>query len=144
VNGSADTEKQRGPIVAEQAFTIAEFSDTFKVGRTSTYEEIATGRLATYKVGRRRYISTHAAAEWQRRLEAETPRPPTPGAFETGARHAAEGLGCRLVADLEPEELAAWMAAGQPQRTMLGGIELVPAKTVRRLVARKPVPKESA
>jgi excisionase family DNA binding protein len=136
--------RAEGPIVAEHAFTIAEFSEAFKVGRTTAYEEIAAGRLATYKVGRRRYISAHAAAEWQSRLEAETPRPLAPGPFETGARHAAEGLGCRLVADLEPEELAAWMAAGQPRRTMLGGIELVPAKTVRRLVARKPASKEAA
>lgn len=58
--------------MTQQAFTIPEFIGTFKVGRTTTYEEIGTGRLATYKVGRRRYISAHAAAEWQRRLEAET------------------------------------------------------------------------
>jgi len=58
--------------VTQQAFTIPEFIGHFKVGRTTTYEEIASGRLATYKVGRRRYISAHAAAEWQRKLEAET------------------------------------------------------------------------
>lgn len=56
----------------QQAFTIGEFIGHFKVGRTSAYEEIGSGRLATYKVGRRRYISAHAAAEWQRKLEAET------------------------------------------------------------------------
>lgn len=56
----------------QQAFTIPEFIGTFKVGRTTTYEEIGTGRLATYKVGRRRYVSAHAAAEWQKKLEAET------------------------------------------------------------------------
>ena len=54
------------------AYTIPEFIGHFKVGRTTAYEEISTGRLATYKVGRRRYISAHAAAEWQRKLEAET------------------------------------------------------------------------
>ena len=53
------------------AFTIPQFIDTFKVGRTSAYEEIAAGRLSTYKVGRRRYVSAHAAADWQRKLEAE-------------------------------------------------------------------------
>lgn len=58
--------------MTQQAFTIPEFIGTFKVGRTTTYEEIGTGRLATYKVGRRRYISAHAAAEWQRKLETET------------------------------------------------------------------------
>ena len=57
--------------MTQQAFTIPEFIGAFKVGRTTTYEEIGTGRLATYKVGRRRYISAHAAADWQRRLEVQ-------------------------------------------------------------------------
>lgn len=56
----------------ENAYTIPEFIDKFKVGRTITYEEIASGRLTTYKVGRRRYVSAHAACDWQRRLEDET------------------------------------------------------------------------
>ena len=55
-----------------QTFTINQFISTFKLGRTKTYEEIESGRLATYKVGRNRYISGRAAEEWQRRLEAET------------------------------------------------------------------------
>ena len=56
----------------EQTYTVNQFIDSFKVGRTTTYQEIETGRLKTYKVGRRRYISAHAATEWQRRLETET------------------------------------------------------------------------
>lgn len=64
--------------MTQQAFTIPEFISHLKVGRTRTYEEIGSGRLLTYKVGRRRYISAHAAAEWQRKLEAETNQP-TPG-----------------------------------------------------------------
>lgn len=55
-----------------QTFTINQFSITYKLGRTKTYEEIENGRLVTYKVGRNRYISVHAAEDWQRRLEAET------------------------------------------------------------------------
>lgn len=55
-----------------QTFTINQFISTFKLGRTKTYEEIESGRLATYKVGRNRYISGRAAEEWQRRLEGET------------------------------------------------------------------------
>jgi hypothetical protein len=58
--------------VTEQAFTIEQFIGTFKIGRTTAYDEISTGRLQTYKVGRRRYISARAAADWQQRLEAET------------------------------------------------------------------------
>ena len=57
--------------MTQQAFTIPEFLGHFKVGRTSAYEEIGSGRLKTYKVGRRRYISAHAATDWQRKLEAE-------------------------------------------------------------------------
>lgn len=54
-----------------QAFTIEQFILAYKIGRTKAFEEISSGRLATYKVGRRRYISARAAEEWQRRLEAE-------------------------------------------------------------------------
>jgi len=73
LNGSADVDNlKKGLNVTAQAFTIPQFIDTFKVGRTRAYEEIASGRLATYKVGRRRYISAHAAAEWQRKLESAT------------------------------------------------------------------------
>ena len=55
-----------------QAFTVNEFLNAFKIGRTKAYEEIDSGRLITYKVGRRRLVSPHAAEAWQRRLEAET------------------------------------------------------------------------
>lgn len=63
---------QKGLDMDTKAFTIDEFTDTYKVGRTIAYEEIASGRLKTYKLGRRRYISANAAADWQRRLEAES------------------------------------------------------------------------
>lgn len=55
-----------------QTFTIPEFLSTYKVGRTKAYEEIQTGRLVTYKLGKKRLISGRAAEDWQRRLEAET------------------------------------------------------------------------
>lgn len=58
--------------MTEQAYTLEQFVSTYKVGRTKAFDEIATGRLATYKVGRRRYISARAAAEWQQKLEADT------------------------------------------------------------------------
>lgn len=64
--------------MTQLAYTIPEFIGHFKVGRTSTYEEISNGRLATYKVGRRRYISARAAAEWQLKLEAEANPPAEP------------------------------------------------------------------
>ena len=58
--------------MTSQSFTVDEFVSVFKLGRTTTFAEIGSGRLATYKVGRRRYISAHAAVEWQKKLEAAT------------------------------------------------------------------------
>jgi len=58
--------------VTSKALTVSEFEQLFKVGHTKACEEIKSGRLASYKLGRRRYISDRAAEEWQRRLEAET------------------------------------------------------------------------
>jgi excisionase family DNA binding protein len=55
------------------AFTVSEFIDLFKVGRSTAYQEIQSGRLPTYKVGRRRYISVDAAREWQARLQNRVP-----------------------------------------------------------------------
>lgn len=54
-----------------KAFSVREFEQRHKLGHTKTAEEIKTGRLATYKVGRRRFISVRAAEEWQQRLESE-------------------------------------------------------------------------
>lgn len=56
----------------QHAFTIPQFIDAYGVSRNTVYEEIARGRLASYQLGRRRYISANAAAEWQKRLEDET------------------------------------------------------------------------
>lgn len=54
------------------AMNVPEFIARYKVGRTVAYAEIASGRLATYKVGRRRYISEAAAQEWQKKMESGT------------------------------------------------------------------------
>ena len=61
----------KGMNVTDKAFTVKEFEQTHKIGHTKACEEIKSGRLASYKVGRRRYISDRAAEEWQRNLEAE-------------------------------------------------------------------------
>ena len=58
----------------QKAYTVNQFIDAHKLGRTKTYEEIDSGRLATYKVGRRRFISDRAADEWQRCREEESKR----------------------------------------------------------------------
>lgn len=61
--------------MTEKTYSIPQFLAAFQVGRTKAYEEIAAGRLATYRVGRRRFISARAAEAWQARLEAETALP---------------------------------------------------------------------
>jgi hypothetical protein len=55
-----------------KSFTIAEWCALRRLGRTRAFEEISSGRLRTYKVGRRRFISAEADAKWQRDREAET------------------------------------------------------------------------
>ncbi|MDG5973727.1 prophage CP4-57 regulatory [Hydrogenophaga taeniospiralis CCUG 15921] len=57
--------------MTQQAYTIAQFVSIFQVGRTKLFAEIAAGRLPTYKLGRRTFISAKAATEWQQRLEDE-------------------------------------------------------------------------
>lgn len=63
--------KRKVHMQQQLAYTVEQFIGASKIGRTKVYDEISTGRLETYKVGRRRYISARAAADWQRRLEAE-------------------------------------------------------------------------
>ena len=54
------------------AFSIPEFAQVFKIGRSTVYEMIETGDLASFHVGRRRLISYSAAEKWQRKLEAKS------------------------------------------------------------------------
>ncbi|ODS96542.1 MAG: hypothetical protein ABS56_12735 [Lautropia sp. SCN 69-89] len=58
--------------LAAKSLTIAEWCHVRRVGRTRAFEEIQSGRLRTYKVGRRRYISAEADTQWQRDREAES------------------------------------------------------------------------
>lgn len=61
------------------AFSIPEFAEAFKIGRSTVYELIDAGQLKSFHVGRRRLISFSAAMEWQRKREAaETPAPKSP------------------------------------------------------------------
>ena len=52
------------------ALTVAEFRAAYRLGRSQLYKLWSEGRgPPCYHVGRRRFISAHAAAEWQRGLE---------------------------------------------------------------------------
>lgn len=55
-----------------RALSIEQFAKLYGVGRTRVFEEIAAGRLTTYTVGRRRYVSLAAADQWQRDREVES------------------------------------------------------------------------
>ncbi len=56
------------------AFSIPEFAEAFKIGRSTVYELIDSGALRSFHVGRRRLISYQAAEEWQRNLESNAPQ----------------------------------------------------------------------
>ena len=54
-----------------RALSIEQFAGIYGVGRTRAFEEIKAGRLTSYTVGRRRYVSRAAADQWQRDREIE-------------------------------------------------------------------------
>ena len=64
-------------IVARKAFKIPEFCEAYRIGRSTTYEEIREGRLKIFKVGKLTLISVEAGENWRRqREEAATLDPP--------------------------------------------------------------------
>ncbi|MGO9681448.1 MAG: helix-turn-helix domain-containing protein [Beijerinckiaceae bacterium] len=52
----------------QRAFSIREFSQAYRVGRTKIYEEIKAGRLRARKVGKRTVIIDDDAEDWLKRL----------------------------------------------------------------------------
>lgn len=59
--------------VPKAAATVAQFCDGHNISRTHFYELLKQGRAPRLmKVGRRTLISAEAAAEWRKRMEAET------------------------------------------------------------------------
>ena len=58
-------------IESLRALSVEQFASLYGVGRTTVFAEIASDRLKTYRVGRRRYISLAAADQWQRDREIE-------------------------------------------------------------------------
>ena len=105
------------PTLWRYSRTVADFPEAVKLSAAVTvFDE---GELDAY-VERRRL-----AVIPQRKI----------GASDVKARDAASALGCRLVSDLSPAELAAWTAAGSPHRVSLGGVELVLLKAIERAAA---------
>lgn len=52
-------------------YTVNEFIRGAKTGRTKAYEEIGSGRLQTFKLGRKRLISGRSILDWVSQLESE-------------------------------------------------------------------------
>jgi excisionase family DNA binding protein len=59
---------------SRRAFPIREFCRQYGVGRTVTYQEIASGRLRAVKVGRRTLITYDAAEAWLAALPELEPK----------------------------------------------------------------------
>ncbi|MFP5504873.1 MAG: helix-turn-helix domain-containing protein [Gammaproteobacteria bacterium] len=54
------------------AYTIDDATQVLGLSRPTLYREIAAGRLRTYHVGRRRYVSADAVREYIAAREAES------------------------------------------------------------------------
>jgi excisionase family DNA binding protein len=54
------------------SYTIDDFCEATGTTRSNVYKEIAKGRLASFKLGRRRMISVRAAQEFIATLEADS------------------------------------------------------------------------
>lgn len=66
--------------MTQPVYTIEEFKRVYKIGHTKTFQEIKAGRLQTYNVGRRRFISGRAAEGWQQHCEDEARHKQEPAA----------------------------------------------------------------
>lgn len=60
---------------APAAYTIDDATHVLGLSRPTIYREIAAGRLRTYHVGRRRYVSAEAVNEYIAAREAEATAP---------------------------------------------------------------------
>ena len=49
---------------SKRALSVDDFCDLYSVGRTLAYNEIASGRLHSFNIGRKRLIPTEAAETW--------------------------------------------------------------------------------
>ncbi len=70
--------EQKTASIARKAFDILEFCEAYRVGRSTAYEEIRTGRLTIFKVGKLTRISVEAAENWRRQQEEVATLDPPP------------------------------------------------------------------
>lgn len=53
------------------AYGICEFAKVAGIARQRAFNEARSGRLRTFKLGKRRMVTAQAAAEWLARVERE-------------------------------------------------------------------------
>jgi len=70
---------------APGTMSVDEFCRWARIGRTSTYNEIAKGRLRALKVGRRTVIPADAARQWLEALKPVASGPASRGETRSGA-----------------------------------------------------------
>lgn len=54
--------------MSKAALSVEDFCNSYSVGKTTAYEEIAAGRLRAVKAGRRTLIPEQSAADWLKSL----------------------------------------------------------------------------
>lgn len=87
------------------AYTLKAFGEAFSVSRMTIWREVKAGRLKTYYVGRRVYVSAKDAEAWQRRCVHES----SPE-YATAQALDMQRLGLKP-SDYTPKELARMGAA---------------------------------
>jgi len=56
-------------MIEKAAFSVTEFMERHGIERHKFYDEVKSGRLRTYMLGRKRMISRKVADEWQAQIE---------------------------------------------------------------------------
>lgn len=64
--------EQTNTIAQPAAWTIEEWFRHRRLGRTKGFEEIKAGRIRTYRVGKRRFVTRDADQQWEHDRLAET------------------------------------------------------------------------
>jgi hypothetical protein len=61
------------PASTQPIYSIPDFCKAHSISRTQAYRELATGRLAASKVGKRTVVTAEQAAAWRGALRAYSP-----------------------------------------------------------------------
>jgi len=62
-------------MIEKAAFSVTEFMERHGIERHKFYDEVKSGRLRTYMLGRKRMVSRKVADEWQAQIEMTGEQP---------------------------------------------------------------------